>query len=720
MKNIYYAATDTNEPALVIESDGIQYRMNSAFSPENEVGRWSAQFYNDNIQKVACLFGIGTGLFAEKLLEKLSAISKLIIYEPTREVIDFIASQKNDGDVEKRIADRIDRIIKDSRVLLCIESEDILKFRETLISNVDFYMLEGLIITKHTLYDMVYSESFERYIHTLNMNRERILVNKNTMARFRDNASYNVLTNMWIMENANLVSELVKKIPEDTSLSHLSTKFVATSSKEQLTPGSSSVLADNSVLPRDIPVIIVSAGPSLDKNVEVLRKAKGHCLILAVDTAIKYLMKRDIMPDMTITVEPIKPVEHYLDPRVEEIPAIFDSESNPEIVGKHRGRIFLYNCRDYVKRLLEAVGKKIPEDISSGGSVATAAFAILCQLEMKNIIFIGQDLAYAGENTHAGGVQSKGINNEIGHEMVEGYYGGLVRTRSDFLGYLRWFENEIKILQEKQKDIQVINATEGGAKIHGAIQMSLEEVVEKYCKDANGNYIDFNFVKRLDKLPPFLNSDEYKVFVEKRKEAKQQLIEMKDRAEIAAKLCNILSSDSDEVDADFGDEILDLSAKMCFDEEIGDSVIKRFPVEASKGSFHNESERDKLCTEPEKDKKCTDSEPEKICTEPERNKLNNESERDKLHKEIEMAGFLVEAENYCRKTRIFCESALAYPLINNYAVSEIADEVSRLRLQGGTEEQIKKNKYKQEQLAFEAIAKACKNFVNYADRDHIN
>ena len=59
--------------------------------------------------------------------------------------------------------------------------------------------------------------------------------------------------------------------------------------------------------------------------------------------------------------------------------------------------------------------------------------------------------------------------------IVRGYYGGLVYTRMDWEKFREWFEEMIEMLPPDQV---VINATEGGAKIHGAVQMSLQEVID--------------------------------------------------------------------------------------------------------------------------------------------------------------------------------------------------------------------------------------------------
>lgn len=51
-------------------------------------------------------------------------------------------------------------------------------------------------------------------------------------------------------------------------------------------------------IPNTIPAIVVSAGPSLNNNIMELKKAVGKAFIIAVDTAVKPLVKAGIIPDM--------------------------------------------------------------------------------------------------------------------------------------------------------------------------------------------------------------------------------------------------------------------------------------------------------------------------------------------------------------------------------------------------------------------------------------
>ncbi|MBQ3913490.1 MAG: motility associated factor glycosyltransferase family protein [Lachnospiraceae bacterium] len=483
---------------------------------------------------VVCLFGYGDGAYYNELCAKAPEGSTFIVYEP--------------------------------------ETDNVIDLREELVKSIDFYRLDSTVILATPGYDTVFAGEYADFVREINANRERVLVNKNTLKRFRDDAAKNVITNLHILGRCNLVGEL------------------------------------SAILPREVPVIIVSAGPSLDKNIEQLKRAKGHSLIFAVDTAMKYLMQHDIMPDLGITVEPIKPMANYEDDRCFDVPHIFDCESNPEIVSRERERIFIYNCRDYVKRLLEGAGVDVEPDVPSGGSVATAAFAVCYQLQMKTIILIGQDLAYSGTSTHAGGVESAGINGDIGTELVDGIDGGQVRTRSDWLGYQRWFENAIRTINEQKLDMTVVDATEGGALIHGSRVMTLADAIEKYCSGC-----DYAFTDELKKLPYLLDDEEYAEVRESIKDSFEELKAVRDAAGSAAQLCESIIA---------GNAVPDTARR-------------------------------------------------------------------------ELAGY--------RRT---CESALLYPLINNYAVSDIADEVNTLRQSSNDP----LSEIRQQKLAFDAIAGACDYF----------
>ena len=151
--------------------------------------------------------------------------------------------------------------------------------------------------------------------------------------------------------------------------------------------------------------------------------------------------------------------------------------------------------------ILEKIYKKYGisfETYQSGGSVATAAFEIARILKSKVVILVGQDLAYLGDNTHAGGIAERISDGDS--LFVEDIYGGQIRTRNDWLRYLQWFEAAAKQLEGQ---IKIIDATEGGAKIQGTMIMRLQDAIAKYCRKA------FCFEDILNEMEPTFSNARY-------------------------------------------------------------------------------------------------------------------------------------------------------------------------------------------------------------------
>ena len=124
---------------------------------------------------------------------------------------------------------------------------------------------------------------------------------------------------------------------------------------------------------------------------------------------------------------------------------------------------------------------------------------------VREIVLIGQDLAYDGEMTHAGGVELHIVNESYGMKMVDGVNGGKVRSRYDWLIYKDWFEDAIRALPE----IEVIDATEGGALIKGSKVRTLADVIKKECKK------EFDFAAVLEETGPTFSAEEYTKVKEK-------------------------------------------------------------------------------------------------------------------------------------------------------------------------------------------------------------
>lgn len=226
------------------------------------------------------------------------------------------------------------------------------------------------------------------------------------------------------------------------------------------------------IIDEQIPVIVVAAGPSLQKNIRMLKNAKGKAIILAVDTALNYLEKNDVIPDFIVTLDVHKPMYLFENNIAKEQPMFVSMSGNPSVIAYNKGEKIFFDVFDVLPKIKDE--KSDYRAIKISGCVATMAFEIGRYIGAKTIILVGQDLAYSGDNTHAGGLNIGNAASKFA--LVEGNDGEKLWTRKDWYTFLMWYKREIELF-----DGTVINATEGGAKIDGTLVMTLEEAIDKYC-----------------------------------------------------------------------------------------------------------------------------------------------------------------------------------------------------------------------------------------------
>ena len=276
----------------------------------------------------------------------------------------------------------------------------------------------------------------------------------------------------------------------------------------------------------DIPAIIVSAGPSLDKNIEDIKLAVGKAFIIAVDTALKPVLNAGIIPDITITVDPHKPltvIDHEL---ATGIPIVTCDDGNYKLIEKMKNKIFYFGQPgSYIYDIYQRYAGVEVSPLETGGSVANNAFSLARYLGFKTIILVGQDLAFAGEQSHASLVYGEEINRKsltrkTGEVLVEGIDGKQIPTMKNMEMYLRWFEKQIKMYP----DTMVIDATEGGALKKGAILMTLKEAIEKYCNR------EINFKELIDGAEPAFDGEQKKKIIE-------EFMGIPERASVVKKKC---------------------------------------------------------------------------------------------------------------------------------------------------------------------------------------
>ncbi|EIQ6980818.1 motility associated factor glycosyltransferase family protein [Campylobacter jejuni] len=235
--------------------------------------------------------------------------------------------------------------------------------------------------------------------------------------------------------------------------------------------------------------IIVSTGPSLTKQLPLLKKYANKAAIFCADSAYPILAKHDIKPDYVCMLERDDIVSKCFDNDFKEfdkgILFILASVVHKEVI-----EFLERNNREYMlvhRPLHFAVSLNLKEFgyIGVGASVANMAYELAASLRHENIIFIGQDLAYAEDGSSHPREYIYGNKGEkIRGEVYTLAYGGekQVRTQLTWNLFRQAFEKDIFWAKEKLK-INTYNCTEGGARIEGTIEKPFKETCEALLKE---------------------------------------------------------------------------------------------------------------------------------------------------------------------------------------------------------------------------------------------
>lgn len=227
--------------------------------------------------------------------------------------------------------------------------------------------------------------------------------------------------------------------------------------------------------------IIVSTGPSLDKQLPILREIQDFVTIFSVDASFPILCANGIKPDVVLTMERIELTSEFYKQTPKECfeGVVFELTSivHEELVNSIKGGTIQMSMRpfgytNYFK--FDQWGY-----IGIGMSAANMAYELVAYSQFPNIVFIGQDLAFTDDGkTHTKGhiideskVEAQFQNTDIFVEKYGG--GGEVKSTAVWKMFLNFFERDIA---ETPQSVNVINATEGGARIVGTKEMPFLEV----------------------------------------------------------------------------------------------------------------------------------------------------------------------------------------------------------------------------------------------------
>lgn len=237
---------------------------------------------------------------------------------------------------------------------------------------------------------------------------------------------------------------------------------------------------------KGIPAILVGGGPSLDKNIDLLVQAQDKAIIFAVDSTFPALVAHHLTPHFLSAIDPdeviFEKVADYCG-HASDTSLLCLSHVTPNVPKTFPAKQVFW-C--YSSSPLDAwINASLGGTITTGDvqTVAHLNLAVAILMGCSPIIFIGQDLSYPTDKSHA--AHTVLTSDELMEERlkkaddmlwVKGNNGDLVPTDRALRGMTLHFEEILKAHPNRY-----INATEGGAYIEGTEVMPLRKALTEYC-----------------------------------------------------------------------------------------------------------------------------------------------------------------------------------------------------------------------------------------------
>ena len=204
--------------------------------------------------------------------------------------------------------------------------------------------------------------------------------------------------------------------------------------------------------------VVVSAGPSLDKNIETIKKYRENIVLIVVGTAIKTLYKHGIKPDFLCLIEAYDSSKQIQGLDLSDVYFVTEPTANNSL------RQFKY------KDTFSHIAKNLPinnwwsklanidiEEYSSKGTVSYTALNCARILGCSKIIIVGQDLAYVEGQCYSKDSAYKDLVCQYNNEKKK--WEITAKDFASFCNSLSNSQNEEVRIKTAQKRLENLNAS---------------------------------------------------------------------------------------------------------------------------------------------------------------------------------------------------------------------------------------------------------------------
>ena len=281
-----------------------------------------------------------------------------------------------------------------------------------------------------------------------------------------------------------------ERIAMDSSFATMQSKAIEWTSQQLKTLensfSSASALAGKF---KDVPAIIASAGPSLEKHFGLLEEIGDRAVIVAPGSTTRIFNARGLNAHIAMSIDSnIIQAGFYKEFNLNSI-LVASYRLHPETYKNFPNKVFCTALStEYLSQYYYYWTERTLCLINDHASVSMAAVDMLALMGCNPIILVGQDLSYQDNRNYADDSANSISESQVRNLIPDvDIYGNRVYT--DY-GY-KTMQNDMETQNIRYKDsLKMYNATEGGLNIHGIENVKFVDMYDKYIKDRKHDVAD--------------------------------------------------------------------------------------------------------------------------------------------------------------------------------------------------------------------------------------
>lgn len=406
-----------------------EYFVHSKYDPIREAQQFVEQQYTPHHTFI--LFGYGCGYILEALIKRRAFNEKIIVIDP---------------------------LFDNNQVVFNHEALNVHAFKSGVIHDLELY-INKLAADSRVAYKVISTPNYDKvfphlYKELLKKVREvqyKNRTNDYTLLRYSKAWQNNFIRNLLYFKKDYNIKELYKKY--------------------------------------NCPVVIASGGPSLSKQISLLKSIRHSIILIAAGSTINSLLKYELEPDYIVTIDGGEPNHrHFSKLNLENAEIVYSMQNHYKVRNAFKKCGFLVGTQSFKSQYnyIRSLSVDLPI-LEAGGSAAHTAFNLAQYITTGPVALIGQDLAYTNNLTHdANNLGANTVDEKFKEKneafQVEGYYGELVWTNPPFYSMKLDFEALINL---NKPDVLFFNCTEGGLDIKGYDKISFSDFISTYVEDSD-------------------------------------------------------------------------------------------------------------------------------------------------------------------------------------------------------------------------------------------